>query len=474
MLIISAADTPSDKPPANDAPEPINWKHNLAFIWFSQFLSLAGFGFAMPFAQYYIQELGVTNEADMLRWTSYFIASAPLSLAIMSPVWGMLGDRYGRRMMLLRANIGAAIALTLMGNVRFAPALTGGMLTALQALIILRLFQGIFTGTVPAAMTLVSTTTPAHRQGLAIGTLSTAIVSGIGFGKIAGAGIASALGYDTSFMVGGGMLMLASGVIFFGVQERFTHPLPIPSRPGELPRKRRFRLPPIGPILPLLVLISATALTRQFDMVTMPRFIKLLSPDLYLNPLTRPLIAWLTSLTNSPPRIEALGMGIMSVVETGGAILAGLLIGRLVDRQGMTRKVGIFCALGSALMVFGITCATNFGALLPLRFGLFFFAGGLGPVLQVWLGRATTAEIRGSAFGWSVSARALGWIGASSLSTQIAIAAAPLRKYFFAGHLKATFFCQATFFVLLVPLIIFTFRRMTVSSKPKPTENQAH
>ena len=96
----------------------VNWKQNFAVIWLSQFISIMGFNFALPFAPYFIQELGVTDPVRLKMWVAVFAASTPLTLAVFSPIWGMLADRYGRRVMLLRANFAGAIVLALMGTVR--------------------------------------------------------------------------------------------------------------------------------------------------------------------------------------------------------------------------------------------------------------------------------------------------------------------------------------------------------------------
>ena len=142
----------------------INWKTNLIVIWISQLLSIAGFFFALPFGPYYIQELGV-RDPDMIKfWVALFGAGPPLSLALFSPVWGALADRYGRRLMLLRANFGGMIVLCLMGTVQ-----------SVEALILLRVAQGAFAGTVVAAQAMVAAYTPERSSGVALGSLSAAV-----------------------------------------------------------------------------------------------------------------------------------------------------------------------------------------------------------------------------------------------------------------------------------------------------------
>jgi DHA1 family multidrug resistance protein-like MFS transporter len=98
-------------------PAEINWKRNLFFIWSSQVLSLMAFSFAMSFAAYYIQDLGITDPKDVKFWNGAFAASAPLAMAVMGPIWGIIGDRVGRRPMMLRAYFCATVIIFLMGRV---------------------------------------------------------------------------------------------------------------------------------------------------------------------------------------------------------------------------------------------------------------------------------------------------------------------------------------------------------------------
>jgi len=145
----------------------INWKSNLAVIWVSQLLSIAGFFFAIPFGPYYIQELGVQDPAEIKFWVALFGAAPALAMAVFAPVWGTLADRFGRRLMLLRANFGATIVICLMG-----------LIQDVEVLIILRLLQGALAGTIVAAQTMVAAYTPENRSGAALGALSAAVYSG--------------------------------------------------------------------------------------------------------------------------------------------------------------------------------------------------------------------------------------------------------------------------------------------------------
>ena len=69
-------------------------------------------------------------------WTGpvgVIVAAAPLPAAFMGPIWGSLGDRIGRKPMMVRANLAIAVFVGCMG-------LVGGP----WQLVALRLGQGVF------------------------------------------------------------------------------------------------------------------------------------------------------------------------------------------------------------------------------------------------------------------------------------------------------------------------------------------
>ncbi len=136
-----------DKPPGSV--KPVNWKTNLGAVWISQFISLSAFYFCLPFLPLYLKEKEIIPADQTAFWSGVLIAAAPVSMMVMSPIWGTLGDRYGRKMMLVRATLAGAFVLYLMGVV-----------DNIEALIVLRLLQGAFTGTIPSAQSLVAAATP--------------------------------------------------------------------------------------------------------------------------------------------------------------------------------------------------------------------------------------------------------------------------------------------------------------------------
>lgn len=365
-----------------------------------------GFTFALPFAPYYIQELGVTDPVALKLWVSLFAAATPLSLAIVQPLWGVAADRYGRRRMLMRANLAGTGVLLLMGGVH-----------SVEALVALRLVQGVFTGTVTAAQTLVAASTPQHRNGLALGALSAAIFSGTMAGAFFGGWFAHAFGYRATFLAAAGLLLLASVLVMLFTREDFTPPAATTT--AGIPSSLSWRS--LGSSLPILVLIAIMAGTRQFDMALMP----LLVQDIHGT------VEGVSRLT-----------GTLFAVASIGGLLAGPVFGHLADRASPAR-IARLCAVGAAITMIPQGLAHVFMTLLPARFGMMFFAGGLDPVFQIWLAKVTPAERQGIAFGWSATARSLGWCVAPLVSGLIAAN----------FGLRSVYFVNAVLFLLLLPLI---------------------
>ena len=91
------------------------WQRNLAVLWVVQLLSVAGFNTILPFLPLYVQELGLTDPSQVKLWAGLLSSVPMVGAAIMAPVWGNLADRYGRKLMIIRASLGAAIIVALLG-----------------------------------------------------------------------------------------------------------------------------------------------------------------------------------------------------------------------------------------------------------------------------------------------------------------------------------------------------------------------
>ncbi|WP_045233744.1 MFS transporter, partial [Deinococcus pimensis] len=116
-----------------DAPDraPRSWRTTLWVMVASQVISQLAFSLALPFLPLYIQELGVRSPETAALWAGASATASGLAMAFVSPIWGRLADRLGRKLMVLRATFAGVLVVGAMG-------LVGGPL----ALFALRLLQG--------------------------------------------------------------------------------------------------------------------------------------------------------------------------------------------------------------------------------------------------------------------------------------------------------------------------------------------
>ena len=177
----------------------VDWRRNLAALWFAEFTAIFGFSFAFPFLSIFLHhDLGVPAGSELDLWTAASASVSGLSMAVASPIWGVLGDRFGRKPMLLRSMLGGAITVGLIFFVRNP-----------TELLVLRFLQGATSGTVAAATALVAAETPRSRVGWSLGVVSSAVALGSAIGPVVG-GFAGALFGLRLVFLGGGILLLVS------------------------------------------------------------------------------------------------------------------------------------------------------------------------------------------------------------------------------------------------------------------------
>ena len=187
------------------------WRRNLYILFGVQLLTTAGFSLIFPFLPLYIKELGVATRGSLEFWAGMVFSMQALTMMISSPFWGVMADRRGRKPMLLRATLGGAVLVTLMGFVQNA-----------EQLVILRAIQGAVTGVISSVNALATATTPPEKSGSALGLLMLGRWGGIALGPVVGGILGDAFGYRESFWITGIMLGLAGLTVWFWVHEEFT------------------------------------------------------------------------------------------------------------------------------------------------------------------------------------------------------------------------------------------------------------
>jgi DHA1 family multidrug resistance protein-like MFS transporter len=327
------------------------WKRNLYIVWVAELVGIAGFSFVFPFLPYYVQELGVTELGQVELWSGLLFAAHAIPMAIFSPIWGSLADRYGRKLMVVRAMFGGAIVLTAMGFVQ-----------NVQQLVILRAIQGALTGTVAAATTLVASSTPRERSGYALGLLQMAVWSGASLGPLMGGIVSDTWGYRAAFVVTGGLLFVAGITVWRFVQEDFTPPVQDKTQPHN------------GFWDGLVLVVRDRNLLSLFSIRVVARLaIRTLGPILPL---------FVQSLVPTTTRIASL-TGLISGVQAATSAIGAVTLGRASDRLGY-RRVLLACAAGTTVLYIPQFFITSPWQLLVLQGAVGLVMSGILASIRVW------------------------------------------------------------------------------------------
>ncbi|HHX64410.1 MAG TPA: multidrug efflux MFS transporter [Chloroflexi bacterium] len=352
------------------------WKRNLIVLCGTQLLTMIGFSMYLPFMAYYVQELGVASYQEAMSWVAIFDSGASTAMMLSSPIWGALADRFGRKPMLIRATLAAAIVAFAMGMTK-APA----------QLMAIRILQGIFCGTVAAAVTIVATGTPEENLGMSLGMMQTVQFVGHAVGPLIGGVLADALGYRQVFPIAAGLMTVSLVSVAVLVRETIVQrPVKKDPQAAKLPFRER-----------VAQLMSKSTVVLLVCMAMNSFAIAVLGPIVSL---------YVKTLTDDHTRIATLAGAVVSASAFTSSF-AALGIGRLGDRLGQ-KKVLICCAIGAALIHVPQAYVTNAIQLLVLRAIQGVFIGGIIPTANALLAHSTEASRRGTVFGFSTGIQAGG------------------------------------------------------------------
>jgi len=184
------------------------WRKNLFVLWGTQFLAMLGMNLVVPFLPFFVRELGVQNESDVALWSGAAFAGTFLSAFVATPFWGILGDRYGRKAMVIRAILGLALSQIFIG-----------LSQNVYQLVAFRVLQGGISGFIASSLALVSTNTPKDRIGYALGILQSSTASGMVLGPFVGGLLADIIGFRSIFFITAFLCAAGGFVVALMVQE---------------------------------------------------------------------------------------------------------------------------------------------------------------------------------------------------------------------------------------------------------------
>ncbi len=256
------------------------WQRNLYIVIAAELATIIGLNMANPFLAYYIQNLGVTDLKQVAFWIGLINSGAPIAMAVFSPFWGFLADRYGRKPMLVRAIMGGSIVLIALGLAQNAHQVAA-----------FRIAQGAVTGTVAAATTLVATTVPRERCAFSLGLLQTAVFVGNSVGPAMGGIIGATLGYRVAFL-GSGLLLLVTGILVTTqIHERFV-PIPVQKKNGNTLVESLQAIASEPTLLAMITMLVLINLSGSVAGPVLPLFVQTLVPNLQQASILIPCNSW--------------------------------------------------------------------------------------------------------------------------------------------------------------------------------------
>jgi DHA1 family multidrug resistance protein-like MFS transporter len=348
------------------------WKLNLISVWLGCFFTGLAMSQILPFLPLYVEQLGVSGHQSLSIWSGLVFSGTFLVSALVSPLWGSLADRKGRKLMLLRASLGMAIVIALQG-----------MVTNVYQLFALRALMGLTSGYIPNAMALVASQVPRDKSGWALGTLSTGQISGVIAGPLLGGLMADHVGLRVVFFVTAGLMFVSFLITLFLIKERRI----------EVKKADRLSGKAVFQSLPYPALI-----------VTL--FISTLMIQLANSSISPILTLFIKELSGDSGNIAFIS-GMIAAVPGVAALISAPRLGRLGDRIGTARI--LLAALGLTTLLFAIMAWVETPLQLGiLRFLLGFADGALMPAVQTLLLKYSSDQVTGRIFGYNQSFMYLG------------------------------------------------------------------
>jgi len=359
----------------------IPWKRNFYTLWVAQLVAVMGFHAVQPFLAYYVQEFDVESLDEALLWSGYMGSVAGFAMALSSPIWGALADRFGRKSMVVRSMVGGGLTVLFMAYA-----------DTVVELLLARFLQGALAGTVTACITMVSTTTPKKHLGYAMGMMQGAFLLGAALGPLMGGPFIEAYGYYACFLASGAMVVAAGLGVQLLVREEFTAHKREEVEGAKSEGGVHLFFADAGRLLqlkPFLVTMVCVILIQFSYGVIMP-----------VIPL------FLQQLAGRDDILSEAGL-IFSLMSLTGA-LSSALMGKWTTTIGVKRMLFV------GLMSTAVVLAIQGGATSVIMLAVLQVMGGLAtgavrPVANTIVTFVVDDEDRGKAFGLMTSAAALGW-----------------------------------------------------------------
>jgi DHA1 family multidrug resistance protein-like MFS transporter len=385
----------------------------------ASFIGFTGFTLVMPFLPLYFQQLGVSDIGAIAMWSGLSLGVTPALTAILSPFWGRLADRYGRKIMVERSLVSFVFVMGATAYVRHP-----WQVFALRAL------QGLFAGYGSLALTMAADSAPRDKTAYAIGFVQTAQRLGPAIGPIVGGAVAQVVGLRNAFLVTAGFYVCAVLLVFFMYDERRAHHTDA-ARPGDRITFRNV-LAFENFILLMAVVFGLQFVDRSFGPV---------------------LPLYVAELGTPAGRVPIVAGVLFSIAAAAGAV-GHHICGKLLHLATARRVIATSAAVGAAGAVVYVIAGSSWMLLLGT------------PIFGMAIGIATTAAYTAASSVMPSTARGTGF-GLLSTGSLAGLALSPMINGMLAAtSIRAVFVLDV---IALVALALGVSRLMIVAPLDTPT-----
>lgn len=375
----------SESVPASSAAEPTpaeeaRFRRITLAIASGAFLASFAMNFWWPFLPLFLQEIGATSQANALFWVGVATTVQGVARLVSGPVWGVLSDRYGRKLMFVRA-LFAATLTTAIAAIANAP----------WVIVVSLTMQGVFSGFIPAAIALTSVSVPDARLNRSLGVVTGGQYLGGTLGPAVGALLAATLGYRGAIICSALLPAFAAAWIILAVPRDTVAPR---AKAAAEATKRTFRVS-LGWARGFSPQFWV-AVGLYFGLFALNQLIRVATPIAFEDMVGRDRAATVAGI----------------VFSAGGAasVLGVTLVARGMGARFSLRRTLIIFAIASACSMPALAFGGN-----PWLFGAGFLAFALVnaasmPATNTLIAETVDPARRGTAFGLASSAQAFAFM----------------------------------------------------------------
>ena len=350
----------------------MSWKILLAMMVTFALMMSSSYTMLIPFLPIYMQsELGATAD-NVSLWSGVTYAITFAISAFVSPIWGKLSDKMGKKPMIIRASFLLAITYFL-----------GGIVRTPFELFLVRAFQGIASGLWPACLVMMSACVPKNKIGISMGLMQSANICGGIIGPLLGGILATAFGMRNSFYVGAVALSLITVTTILFIKE-----------------------PPVAPEKEINKAQNTSYLSFIKDKNILILLLCVCMTNLVILQIQPIVSLYVQQLSHNSDKAVLLTGFIMSVGGIAGA-LASPLWGKTGQKVGFYKTITIaFISAGLLMSLQGVPNSLVLFGLMQFLCGLGF--SGIFPSANSILVLLTPPSSRGMGFGSLFSAQMIG------------------------------------------------------------------